>query len=78
MHQWTKSALIQVMACRQVGAKPLPEPLLTCSQLDPEEQTWNSWKTWNSNCNFNIFIHENAFENVVCEMAAILSREEMR
>ena len=24
--------------------------------------------------NYNIFIHENVFENVVCEMATILSR----
>ena len=26
---------------------------------------------WNFNRNSNIFIHENAFENVVCEMASI-------
>ena len=29
---------------------------------------------WNSNQNTSLFIQENAFENVVCEMAAILSR----
>ena len=29
---------------------------------------------WNFNRNSNIFIHENAFESVVCEMAFILSR----
>ena len=29
---------------------------------------------WNFNRNLNIFIQENAFENVVCEMASILSR----
>ena len=29
---------------------------------------------WKFNRNSNIFIHENAFESVVCEMAAILSR----
>ena len=29
---------------------------------------------WNFNRNSNIFIQENAFESVVCEMAAILSR----
>ena len=28
----------------------------------------------NSNWNLNIFIQENAFEDVVCEMGAILSR----
>ena len=29
---------------------------------------------WNFNRNSNIFIQENAFQNVVCEMASILSR----
>ena len=29
---------------------------------------------WNFNHNSNIFIQENAFENVVCEMASILSQ----
>ena len=29
---------------------------------------------WNFNQNSNIFIQENAFESVVCEMAAMLSR----
>ena len=29
---------------------------------------------WNFNQNTNIFIHENAFENIVCETAAILFR----
>ena len=33
MRQWTRSSLVQVMACRQFGAKPLPELLLAC-QLD--------------------------------------------
>ena len=29
---------------------------------------------WNSNQNTNFFIHENSSENIVCQMAAILSR----
>ena len=29
---------------------------------------------WNSNQNTKLFIRENAYENIVCEMAAILSR----
>ena len=44
-------------------------------------QCWNiiNWilrnkLQWNFNPNANIFIRENAFESVVCEMAAILSR----
>ena len=32
---------------------------------------------WNLNRNTKLFIHENAFENVVCEMTAILSRGEI-
>ena len=44
-------------------------------------QCWNivNWTLrnklqWKFNRNSNIFIHKNAFESVVCEMAAILSR----
>ena len=39
------------MACRLVGAKPLPEPMLTYCQLDPWEQTSvkNCHKTWTYN-----------------------------
>ena len=39
MRQWTGSALVQIMACRLFGAKPLPEPMLTYCRLDPSEQT---------------------------------------
>ena len=35
IRQWTGSSLVQVMACRLFGAKPLPETLLAYSQLDP-------------------------------------------
>ena len=38
MHQWTGSALVQIMACRLSGAKPLPEPMQAYCQLDPWEQ----------------------------------------
>ena len=69
MHQWTGSALVQIMACRLFGAKPLPEPVLTYCQLVPWEQT-----SMNYNQNTKLFIHEYAFENVVCKMAAILFR----
>ena len=31
---------------------------------------------WNFNQNSNIFIQENAFENVICEMTSILSRSQ--
>ena len=39
MRLWTKSALVQVMACRLFCVKPLAEIILTCYQLNPREQT---------------------------------------
>ena len=57
------------MACRLDGAKPLSEPMM-------EYRNWtlrNKFQ-WNSNRNSYIFIQENALENVVCEVAFILSR----
>ena len=58
MHRRTRSALVQVMACRLSGAKPSSEPMLNYCQLDPWEQTpvifiskyksFHSWKcVWN-------------------------------
>ena len=38
MRQWTGSALLQVMACRLFGDKPLPEPMLAYCQLGSWEQ----------------------------------------
>ena len=61
--QWTMSTLVQVMACRLVGAKPLPEPLPTYCQLDPWEHTSVKFESKH-------FHSRNVFENVLCEMAA--------
>ena len=69
MRQWTGSALVQIMACCLIGAKPLSKPMLGYCQLDPYEQT-----SVKSNQNTKLFIHENAFENIVCRMTTILSR----
>ena len=54
MRRWSGSTLVQVMACRLYGAKPLPEPMLTYSRLDTYKQisvkfeskykTFHSWK----------------------------------
>ena len=38
MRRWTGSALVQIMACRLSGTKPLPEPMLTYCWLDHMEQ----------------------------------------
>ena len=68
--KWRIYALMsQIMACRLVGAKPLSKKcglIVNCT-------FWNKCK-WNLNWNTTIFIQENAFEIVVCEMAVILSR----
>ena len=50
--------LVQIMACYLFGAWPLSKPMLGYGQLDPQE----------------LSSHENASENVACELAAILSR----
>ena len=59
------------MAYRLDGAKPLYEPMYEYCLLNPREQTSVKF-----NRNSNIFIQENALENVVCEMASILSRSQ--
>ena len=38
MRQRIRSALVQIMACRLFGAKPLPEPVLAYCVLHPWEQ----------------------------------------
>ena len=61
------------MACRLVGAKPLSEPMLIYCHLVPKELI-----QWNFNRKSNIFIQENAFESVVWNLAAILSRPQRK
>ena len=51
------------------GAKPLFKPMLGYFQLEPRNKL-----QWNLKWHSYIFNHKNAFANVVCEMAAILSR----
>ena len=53
------------MACRLVGAKPLSEPMLKHCSFG-HQQTEMKVKQ-----NSYICIQENAFANVVCEMAVI-------
>ena len=61
--------MLQIMAGRLFGAKPLSEPMLPDCQLDPKEYISEKCIS-----NSKVFIQENALENVICEMAAILSR----
>ena len=51
MRQWTRSTLVQAMACHLFGVKPLPEPMLAYFQLDSWEQ--NSVKYEWELCNFH-------------------------
>ena len=39
LRQWMGSALVQIMACRLFGVKPLSKPILGYRQLEPQEQT---------------------------------------
>ena len=57
------------MACRLFGAKPLLGPMLTYCELGHTEQSSLIFQL-----NSDILIEENAFENVVCKMSAILFR----
>ena len=73
MGQLIGSVLVQIMACRLFGAKPLPAPMLVYCLLDPQEKI-----QWNLNQNTKLFIRENAFEkNVVCEMAGHFVQREV-
>ena len=67
--QWYGSALVQVIAYRLFGAKPLPESMLLYFQLDKFQ--------WNSNWHSIIFIQENAFEIVVCQNGSHFVQREM-
>ena len=43
--QRTGSVLVQIIACRLFGAKPLPDPMLTCCELHHYEQTFVKFKS---------------------------------
>ena len=57
------------MACRLAGAKPLSKLMLEYCSFDPWEQI-----SVKSQSKLYIFVNENAFEIVVRNFAAILSR----
>ena len=61
---------VQIMACSLVGAKPLSEPMLKYIV----NWTLRIKLLLNMYRNSYIFIHENQFENVVWNLAAILFR----
>ena len=57
------------MACRLFGVKPLSAQILPYCQLHPKEHILVKFIE-----NSKVFIQENALENIVCKMSAILSR----
>ena len=69
MSQRIGATLVQIMACRLFGAKPLSKRMLGYCQLNPLKLTSVKFES-----KYKLFIHENARESVVCEMTAILSR----
>ena len=69
MGQWTGSALVQIMACRLIGAKPLSEPMLIYCQLGHRNKF-----QWIFNLNSNFAIQENAFKKRRLRNGGILSR----
>ena len=75
MRRWIGSVLLQIMVCRLFGTKPLSEQTFRYSQeLSPGPLVYRNKLRWNFNRNIKLFIHGNASEYIVCEMAAILSR----
>ena len=76
VRRWIRSALLQIMVCRLFGTKPLSEQTFRYTQeLSPGPLVYRNKLQWNLNQNRKLFIHGNASEYIVCEMAAILSGE---
>ena len=75
VRQWIGPVLVQIMACCLLA------PIL----LMPSHYLNDCWVIvnwtlrnnlqWNFDQNTKLSIHENASENIVCEMAAVLSKE---
>ena len=58
--------LAQIMACRLFSAKPLSEPVVAYYHWEQISVKFKS--------RFKHFIQENAFENIVCNVAAVFAR----
>ena len=72
MGQWIGSTLAQMTACRLFGTKPLSKPVLGCCRL--ALTGLRNKLQWNFDQKTIFFIHVNVSENIVSEMAGILSR----
>ena len=67
-------ALVQMMGCHHLGAKPLSKPMLAYYQSDTGEQIAVGLKPKYNHFFFQFSFREYAFEIVVCQMMAILSQ----
>ena len=67
------SALVQIMACRLGGTKPLSKPMLAYFRLDPWEQTSVNFFFFYQNTNFSIMKMHQKISSV--KWAAIFSRD---
>ena len=57
MHRWTRSVLVQVMACCLFGAKPLPVPMQqTIVKFESQYINFHSWK-WIWKCHLHNCSH---------------------
>ena len=66
MRRKTRLSLVQIVACRLYGAKPLIESIIAYCQLGPWERVLLKFESEHIN-----LIKENAHEYVVCIMGAI-------
>ena len=71
MRRWTGTSLVQVMACRLLGAKPLPEPMPAYSQLDLWKQI--SAKFESKLCHFHWTDNTNMTFSTACVLPGWLS-----
>ena len=69
MCQWIGSALVQIMACRLFGTRPLSKPILFFVNWTPRNKFQG-----NFNQNKKLFIHENASGNIACDTVGFSSR----
>ena len=73
MRQWIGSTLVQTMACRLFGNKCWVIVKWNLRNKLQWNFNQNTKLQWNLYQNTKHFIQENASENIVCEIAAILS-----
>ena len=66
-------SLVQIMAWRRPGDKPLSEPMVVSllTHICVTRSQWVNQLRWNWNQNKTISIQENLFANVVCKVAVI-------